>query len=211
MVPRLEALGFRSVGHFLIDRSVPNARAYVSLFENPRAGRTAQYFTVFGIRQVTTTLAFRTEFADGTALVTGNTRIATVLPPRLFREGSMSFPWVDDPEFLYEIHAASVVHYASDAIPIPTAIEDPIEFLNASHRRELARFVEAGYYRLDEASRRYRLTWKGAFVMSWKLLWPIKSIRLMLRRRKAARLLRELGLDEPGWDERPVDRAPVER
>jgi hypothetical protein len=31
--------------------------------------------------------------------------------------------------------------------------------------------------------------------MAWKLTWPIKPIRQLLRRREAVRILRELGLD----------------
>jgi hypothetical protein len=207
-VPKLEALGFRSLGHFRNERSVPNVGAYVSLFENPGARRTAHPFTVFGVRHVSTVLSFKTEFTDGTTLITANSRMPKVFPSGLYREGSMSFPWITDPGQLYQVHEASVVHYASDGIPITADILDPVEYLRASSRRELARFAGAGYYRLDEASQVYRLTWMGAYLMSWKLLWPIKPIRQMLRRRKAASMLRELGLDHLSPESLEFDRVP---
>jgi hypothetical protein len=212
-VPELEALGFRSLGHFRSERSVPNVASFVSLFDHPRERRTAQLFTVFGasgpIRKVSTVLAFKTEFTDGTWLITGNDQIPSVFPPSQRREGSMSFPWVTHPARLYEIHRASVAHYASDGIPAETDIQDPIEFLRSTSQRELARFAEVGYYRLDEARQVYRLTWKGAYLMTWKLMWPINRIRQMLRRRKAARMLSELGLGGPMFNEPRYDRAPM--
>lgn len=42
----------------------------------------------------------------------------------------------------------------------------------------------------------YRPTWRGAFLMSWRLLWPVKPIVRVLRKRRAARLLSELGLEQ---------------
>ncbi len=196
---RVEALGFRPLGLFLSDRTTANGASYIYLFENPEARCISQLFTIFVasgvVRQVTTVLNFRTEFTDGTSLITANSRIAKLFPPVRMREGSMSFPWIDAPRSLYEIHRASVAHYAADGVPRETDIRDPADFLRASGRREIAGFAEVGYMRLDEARRVYRYTWKGAILGFCKLTWPIKPIRLMLRRREARRILRELGLD----------------
>src|SRR5262249_33660943 len=133
-------------------------------------------------------------FSDGTWLATGNSRMARAIPSLRARRGSMSFPWITDPGELYEIHAASVAHYAADGIPVEPATQDPAEFLRSSIRRELAEFAEVGYTRLVEARGIHRYTWKGAFLMAWKLTWPIKAIREWSRRRKGSRMLRELGL-----------------
>jgi hypothetical protein len=198
-VPELKALGFRLLGHFRSDRSVPNTASYVSLFENREKTCTSQVFTVFAatgpVRLVSTVLNFKTEFTDGTSLITANSQLPNVFPTVRRREGSMSFPWITEPRDLYEIHEASVAHYAPDGIPIELEIEDPAEFLRSSSRRELAEFVEIGYHRHDERRRVYRLTWMGAFLIAWKLTWPIKPIRQWIRRRGADRILRELGLD----------------
>jgi hypothetical protein len=203
-IPGLEALGYLCRGHYRSQGTVPNAASYVSLFENPQARRTAQLFTVFVatglVRQVSTVMNFKTEFSDGTALTTGNSRVAGAFPPVRLRRGSMSFPWITDPGELYEIHAASVAHYAADGIPVEPGIQDPAEFLRTSSWREMAKFAEVGYMRLDEERRIYRYTWKGAFLMAWKLSWPIRSIRQWLRRRKAAGILGELGLDHLAYE-----------
>lgn len=199
-VPDLEGLGFECRGTFSHLNAVKNANAYVTLFENPEAGQTAQLFTVFGAsalsRQVVTVLAFRSEFTDGTWLATGNSGVAGLFPRSdRCREGTLSFPWIKDAYRLYQVHEASVVHHASDGIPAPQDTSDPREFLRESSRREHAHFVEVGYVKLDEARGVYVYTWKGAILGAWKLTWPIKPIRLWLRRRKAVRILQEIGLE----------------
>jgi hypothetical protein len=64
-------------------------------------------------------------------------------------------------------------------------------------QRELDWMVESGYYYRDEEREILRPTWSGVLARSFKILWPAKPIRGMLGRRRAARLLRELGLDHP--------------
>ena len=88
-----------------------------------------------------------------------------------------------------------MAHYASDGIATLQDTSNPVEFLRESVRREHAHFVEVGYVYLDEDRGVYRYTWKGATLGAWKLIWPIKPIRQWLRRRKAIRTLRELGLE----------------
>ncbi len=198
-VPRLEALGFRSLGHFHNADSVSNLTQYVSLFENDRSQRTAQRITtVVGVgptRELRPFLAFLTEFTDGTCLITDNSENSIIYPPLFFRRGSMCFPWVSDPRRLYEIHEASVAYYAGDCIPSGPRIQDPAEYLRADQRRMLARIAEAGLL-LHHATRPvYLLTFRGAFRVTWLHTWPIKPIWRGLRRRRARRILRELALD----------------
>lgn len=199
-VPELEGLGFECRGSFRLMASIPNGNTYVTLFGDPEAQRTAQLFTVFAAsgfaRNVVTVLAFRSEFSDGTWLITGNSGIASLFPESGHsREGTCSFPWIQDPNRLYRIHEASVAHYAPDGIPVPQDTSDPLEFLRESLRREYAHFLAVGYVYLDEARGVYRFNWKGATLGAWKLTWPIKPIRHRLLRRKAIRFLRELGLE----------------
>jgi hypothetical protein len=211
--PKLESIGFRSLGHFRTEDLGPAAATFVTLLESATGPRTAQFFTIFAargpFRKVATVLAFRTEFTDGTSLFTGNSRIASAFPRVQIREGSMSFPTIEDPRRLYDIHEASVAHYASDGIPVEPDIQDPAEFLRSSNRRELAGLAELGYLRLDEERQVYRFTWKGAFLVAWRLVWPVRSMRQMLRRRKAARMLRELGRDRPAREDRDFDRVSL--
>jgi hypothetical protein len=59
--------------------------------------------------------------------------------------------------------------------------------------------VDCGYYYRDELAGVQRPTWKGAILMTWKLCWPVKPIRLALRRHGARRLLHELESESGAW------------
>jgi hypothetical protein len=52
--------------------------------------------------------------------------------------------------------------------------------------------VGPGYMYLSAADKTFRPTWKGAFLMTWKLMWPMTTIRRAAREREARRLLAEL-------------------
>ncbi len=203
-VPDLKGLGFECRGSFSLMDSFKNANGYVTLFENPEARRTAQLVTVFGAsglaRQVVTILEFASEFTDGTSLTTGNSGVPSLFPRSdRVRKGSGSFSWIKDPYRLYQVHEASVAHYASDGIPAPRDTSDPLEFLRKSLRREIEHFVGVGYVELDEARGVYRYTWKGAILGAWKLTWPIRPIRQWLRYYEAVRILERIGLEYLQW------------
>ncbi len=195
----MESLGFRNLGHFRIMNSVANGGVYVTLFENRQSRQYAKLWTVIvgggPIRRAETTLAFFTEFTDGSILVTGNNKTRPLTPRVRVHIGSMAFPWVRDPRRLHEIHMAILDRFGSDAIRLEIAIQDPVEFLRKSHLRESDKNSENGYYYLDEEDAVYRPTWRGSILMAGKLLWPIKTIRAMLARRRSIRVLRELGMD----------------
>lgn len=135
---------------------------------------------------------FCTEFASGDEINTHNCAIAFVAKPhpkkRLFR-----FPSTRQPAALYGAHRRLVERHRPASEPFtPTR---GTEHLHVAHAFEKLsrRQAEFGYVFLDEAAGVYRPTLKGAFLMSWKLAWPVKQAREALARRRAAGLLRELG------------------
>jgi hypothetical protein len=211
VVPRLEELGFTTLGHFGLDGNLPNCTSFVTLFENRRTWQIAKQLTVIGpgatVGKATTVLGFFTEFADGSKLITSNPPTRALEPRLGVRQGSMSFPLVRDPTRLYEIHNASVARYAGDRIRVERAILNPAEFLRTSRREQTAKHIESGHFYLDEEGRRYRPTWKGAILMAWKQRWPIKPIRDWSLQRRAGRMLRELGLDRTKLEVQELDQA----
>ncbi len=201
--PQLEALGFTNRGHFRISNPTTSGGVHVTLFENRQARQYAKLFSASimagGVSTVkTTSLAFFTDFDDGLTLVTANNKTRPLTPRIRIHEGSLAFPWIGDPRRLYEIHNACITHFGTGASRVDIPIKDPIDFLRKSHLKETAKFAESGYYYLDEDARVYRLTWRGAILGTWKLLWPIKPIRAALASRRSARVLHELGI-EPSW------------
>ena len=201
--PQLESLGFTNRGHFRISGSVPNGGTHVTLFENRQSRQYAKLFSTFTtageLRTVrTTALAFFTDFDDGLTLATANNKTRPLTPRIRAHPGSLAVPWIGDPRRLYEIHNACITHFGNGASRVNIPIKDPIDFLRKSHRKETAKFADCGYYHLDEDAQIYRLTWRGAILMTWKLLWPIKPIRAAFALRRSARMLHELGI-EPSW------------
>ena len=52
--------------------------------------------------------------------------------------------------------------------------------------------VQAGRMRLDAAAGVYRPTLKGAYLMTWGLMWPMKAVRQWQMRNRSQALQREL-------------------
>lgn len=73
-----------------------------------------------------------------------------------------------------------------DRSPELPPTENPAEFVRQSYRDLIAGMGEHGYLFLHERDAIYRLTWKGASLMILKSLWPVKPIRTVLSRQKAA-------------------------
>ena len=67
-----------------------------------------------------------------------------------------------------------------------------IAFQQEDWRRELAFLERAGYYRRGADGRLFRMTPKGAYMMTWRIMWPGKWIRGTRQRMRARRVLREL-------------------
>jgi hypothetical protein len=202
VAPDFERLGFAIVAHLRRSKFVSSdTDAFVTLLKNREKGQVARIGTVVrranGRVNTSVIVSFVTEFTDGTVLATsssplaGDTRIG-------FREGSASFPERVEVSRLYEVHRAALARYCSDGIQRDLSRVNPVDYQREVTARELDKLVQSGLYYLDFERQVNRLTWKVAFLMSWRVLWPAKPIWATLRRwkaAKAARLLRELGLD----------------
>jgi hypothetical protein len=121
-------------------------------------------------------------------------------------------PEIRDPERLLRVHRALLARrYDGVAREAIDYRGDPAGMLVAAMQRELRQQVGTGYLRLDERAGVYRPTWKGAFLMSWKLVSPVRELRRWRDAAHARALLRELGMVE--GDAAPIattpDRAPL--
>jgi hypothetical protein len=54
--------------------------------------------------------------------------------------------------------------------------------------------VGAGYYEADEERGLVRPTWKGAVLITWRLLWPVKPLYRAVRRRATHQLFERFGV-----------------
>lgn len=135
---------------------------------------------------------FCTEFVGGGEINTHNCGVAYLTRPDPTKI-QFRLHTLGNPILLYGAHRQLVERHAPDAARfIPTR---GTEHLHLSHAVDKAyrNQAEFGYMYLDAAAGVYRPTLKGAFLMAWKLAWPVKHVREGMAKRTAVRTLRSLG------------------
>jgi hypothetical protein len=197
-VAGLSPLGFKPVLSYSMTNPVPNAIGYATVFKNDRTSEVATIVNSVvssGINGINTSLLlFRTDFADGTMVTTNNAISPSYFPTPRPPVHVFAFPQVRDPGRLYEVHQAVVGQFDGGSPRHDPIGDEPDAYLQRSGQREHARYLACGYHYLDETKGVQRVTWKGAFMATLKLIWPVRQIRTVLRRWKAAKMLHELGL-----------------
>ena len=178
-----------------------NVAFVVELHLNRPAGDAAAAIAAYerttdAARLKTSYVEFATECADGSALDTNNSSVHIVLPQRPGKR-LLQLPDVQDVSLLYKVHRAALEEFtAAKKGRLPAPGEERSD-LAASMIKELVAAADAGYMYLDETSDVYRPTWKGAFLMTWKSIWPGSAIVKARMRRKVAPILSQVTATEP--------------
>ncbi len=193
----LASCGFTALGH--VTRLVANTRqnAFSSVWTNASNCDSAQ---IIGVttpsktrgQKVAALVGFRTEFTDGTSISTSNMINPTVFP-RDPRVSSVRCRDVYDIALLYQFHRARVERDRGKRTPTLEKTQDAAGRLVYEHHDTHDRLVKAGYYTIDHANQNYVPTYKGCYLMTYRLLRPFKQIQIARRDRLAGKTLRELG------------------
>jgi hypothetical protein len=141
---------------------------------------------------------FSTEFADLTRLETGVGDMMCLFTPAGTRAGSLRLARVESLERLYQIHEASLAHFAAHEPARWDESESVEGRLQANAIRNVIDQAKAGHYLFDPDLGVFRLTWRGAILVAWNLRSPGRQMRLRSARSNAARVLREIDVP-PGW------------
>jgi hypothetical protein len=180
-IGELEQLGFESVGCYDCGELTLQTRTYVSYFCNRRTNDFANVTAVVTPRGVSSYFEFSTRFSNGTVLETNTNKSAPLTPgnpeARVFR-----FAEIAEPEALYEIHRCLLEKYAGGLWPAGEPKGQEIQRLVRVLENYGPRHEKIGYMALAADGESYRLTWKGAFMMAWRVLWPASLLRRMLER-----------------------------
>ncbi len=197
---QMEPIGFRAVRHFLISDLLPNVTAVIVVFENRVQDEVAIAAVMFaykdssGKKEVLLQekyVEFSTEFINDTEISTNNNRQESAFKP-VSRRRIMQFPDTEDISTLYSAHQLLLQRFATQpkrTLPHP---EQWAEEIRNNMTRELLEQIETGYLKTDASQEFFLATWKGAYLMTWKLMLPIAQIRRWNRRRKARHLLSEI-------------------
>lgn len=140
------------------------------------------------------TMTVRTRFADGTQIVTSSSTQAGVFPANPTVDVVYA-NWLKDPARLYRIHRARVVACGRAGEPrMLPAPERAVAYQQDEWREEVDRLIRTGYYQPPGAGGKCAMTVKGAYVMTWRLLWPVKQWRQWQRRVRGWWVVRGLGV-----------------
>jgi hypothetical protein len=190
-------LGFKELGTWRQTVSSLGT-GWVTLLEHPRTLDAAKVVRVVVLGRTAITLAFQSRFDDGSELITANNRVPTGYP----RPPGLTAAWLPDlldSKELYAVHnqLRDAVGGVRQRIGIGP---DVTGYLRSSAERIHANWVATGYYTLDNSPGMIRPTWKGAILLTWRLVWPLKHLFRARRRGATRRLLAEHGVsvDDPG-------------
>jgi hypothetical protein len=209
----LTADGFAPVAHFRIAEMVPNVEALITLCINAATRDKAMAAVMVGqsggqTRLTARYVEFSTRYADGTILDTNNTSELSSFRP-VPEKKTFQLPRVQDPRMLYRVHQALMERFAPGKTKVLPSESDMAVYLRRVFEEDFERQAAMGLLKLSTFDGRYRMTWKGAFVMTWGLLWPMKPLRIAARDRQAAGLLRSLNVAPPAVA--PASRPPAAR
>jgi hypothetical protein len=191
LIDVIKDLGFVVRGHW---EATGHSRATgkITLMEKTQTLYVAKILVTKAGKTRHVTLLFQARFEDGTEINTANNQVTAGLPP-LPECTTLWLPRVRDAKELYRIHFEFTNGLRTSKKRLSIG-NDPLSLLVATRTRMLDHFVETGYYHFDEQRSVYRPTWKGAFLMSWRQIWPIRPLFRAWRYRRTHQLLREHGI-----------------
>lgn len=205
IVGQFSAEGFEVVANVHQPEAMKGVRAVQVLLVHRATGDQALAIATLASLSRTTAFAVKSEFADGTRITTGANPSASIFPGDP-KDQPINAAWVRDARTLVEFHRRRLAALGRDReLRIAPAPGAELEQLRREWERETDRYRRAGYQRLDRSGQFWRLTWKGAFLVTWRLTEPLKTQRMRKIELKARRLWVELGMDS--W--RPPGQADV--
>jgi hypothetical protein len=115
---------------------------------------------------------------------------------------SIRFVKIKSPTALHLIHVAFIERHFGSKIPeliLDSKFNgDVVRLTQWFASQEIEQLVQTGYFYHDTFDDKLRPTLKGACLTAWKNSWPWKQLRIRNRDREAARVLREIRLNEEG-------------
>jgi hypothetical protein len=191
----MEKLGFQFLGYFTPSNLTAKAQFYMAVYKNPQTLDHAMSNAIFimvgdEFQLKSTSVEFTSKFENDFSIDTNNgpePGIFGSMPSRKVEK----LPGARNSQEIYGVHRHLVGLYPRLKRINSTLDEDPAKYLKEMLIKGYSLQVPRGYLKLDEAKHCFRPTVKGAFLMTWRLLWPVKPIRKWALRRRARHLVRE--------------------
>jgi hypothetical protein len=207
--PALVADGFVAACYLHNTGATTGVQMYLAEWLHDARGQTATCIAVMpAIGTTKRVLTFSTVAAPhGRTINTTNTTDGGIFELREWLD-SARLPWVTDPRELYQVHLNRdrrlVPPDAVRFVPLPS---DVPQVTAESIAHELREQVRAGLMRETSRIGEFRATWRGAWLMTMRLLPPLKQFRQWQARRRSRSDYEESKTDPAP----PPHAAPITR
>lgn len=199
----LKDMGFDEHPIIALPSPMPNVMAVCQLWINPRTRDAALVSAIFGdadqgdANSSTLYVEYLSRFQNEeiSLIQTNNTQQVSAFAP-IPEELTFRFPQVQDPEELYQLHCKLLERHAPNSRKLLSLEDQFAGDLEAYVRWAITdsfRKQEGTGYLVQKEADLWMPTVKGAYMMTWSQLWPMNAYIKQSIRRKADRLLAELG------------------
>lgn len=180
-IPELQNLGFELLGCYDCGSMASETRSYGAYFCHRTTNEYASVAALVMPRKTESYLEFSSCFTNGVAL-DSNTNGKLPLTPENPELHTFRFPKIQAPQALYRIHRQLAEKYAPGLWPVGEPKGEELPRFVRMLENYGPRHARIGYMALAGDGQSYRLTWKGAFLMTWRGLWPTALLRRLLQR-----------------------------
>lgn len=165
--------GFEYIGSSELIMS--NASMYFSIYNNFSKKIACTLVTAQSVPVKSTYIEFTQMYKNGSVLNVSNAPIINVYPKSEYRL-SFRFPMVNDFGQLLELAEKLINSNKQSEEKITFIRGDEFKTVESYLNRELSELIERDWVQSIITAGHRRLTVKGALLMTWKMLWPIKQI-----------------------------------
>ena len=180
----LEALGFQFTGYLRMADYMPKMTCYFGLFRND-AGQSAAMAAVMehASGRSLQYCEFSVTYSNGRVIDVNNSPESggySIPDKAVYR-----YPKVSSIRKLFEIFQWVTARDTKKSVPVGLAGGREAEMVAQALEKEAAIQAQRGFYVLNDNRTRYRLSWKGAFILTERQVFPFKQMISYLDRRAA--------------------------
>jgi hypothetical protein len=190
----LYALGFDEPTLVQLPKPVTNVTTYLVMLVNRNAGDKAMVTAVLGHGPAplqTCQVEFSTRFDTGEVFDTHNAPILMAFPP-LPRAIRTQVPILKDLQKLYALHNYVMSKHAPKGMKFLYDPGTALDYLTQfTFIKSYDGQVQRGLLYFDQGEDVYRFTVKGAYLVTWGLMQPIKAMRFAALHKRARTILEE--------------------
>jgi hypothetical protein len=197
LIGTLQAQGFSDAKYLYQSGQLAGTTCFLMVMKNHEAGDLVCagdfHITVKTFYANTNYLEFATDFSSGRCINSNNSNNPNVFkidPENII----FKFPGLQDSRLLYQAHRRLLMLHAPREKSVLPSEGMEIPHLSSSIKKSFDKQVEYGYYYQDGETGDYRPTWKGAILMTVRVAWPVKDLKMAALKARANQNLRSLGL-----------------